>query len=123
VLVLIYLLIPKIPFDYINIINLFYYNRYWYKLNIRKREALVRDVFVNGLVILFAFSWTIPTTFVASFLNLEALKKTFPWLAALAEKNKFLQYFIQGPLPTLAIVSLNAVIPQSMECKFVKLLH
>ena len=81
---------------------------------------LVRGVLVNGSIILLASFWTVPTTFLASFLSLETLRKTFPWLAALAEEYEFLKYFIQGPLPTLAIVTLNAIIPHTMECKFIK---
>jgi len=80
---------------------------------------LVRDALVNGSIILLAFSWTVPTTFLASFLSLETLRKSFPWLADLAEEYDILKYIIQGPLVTLAIVVLNAVIPHVIECEFI----
>ncbi|RIA95977.1 hypothetical protein C1645_756070 [Glomus cerebriforme] len=88
---------------------------FWFKLNIRKREMLARDVLVNCLVALLVFTWTVPSTLVASLLNLDTLKKISPWLEKFAEKNEILKGLIQGPLPTLALVILNAIIPIVME--------
>ncbi|GES81939.1 DUF221-domain-containing protein [Rhizophagus clarus] len=88
---------------------------FWPKLSIRKREVIVRGVLVNCLVAIIIFSWTVPSSFVATLLSLNTLKKFFPWLEKLAESNEILKSFIQGTLPTLAVVTLNAIIPMLME--------
>ncbi|CAB4377235.1 unnamed protein product [Rhizophagus irregularis] len=88
---------------------------FWQKLSIRKRELIIRDVLVNCLVTIIVFSWTVPSSAVATLLSLNSLKKIFPWLEKLAESNEILKSFIQGTLPTLAVVTLNAIIPQVMQ--------
>jgi hypothetical protein len=80
-------------------------------------------VLINCLVALVIFSWTVPSSAVATLLSLNSLKKIFPWLERLAESNEILKSFIQGTLPTLAVVALNAVIPMVMQCKYIKLLY
>ncbi|CAG8632313.1 14778_t:CDS:10 [Funneliformis caledonium] len=88
---------------------------FWYNLNIRKREMLVRDVVVNFVIVLLVFFWSGPISFFASLLSLSSLKKVFPWLADLAEKNDFLKSFIQVTIPTLAVISFNALLPMIMQ--------
>ncbi|CAI2170750.1 11292_t:CDS:10 [Funneliformis geosporum] len=88
---------------------------FWYNLNIRKREMLVRDFVVNICIVFLVFFWTGPISFFASLLSLSSLKKVFPWLAELADKNEFLKNFIQGTLPPLAVVSFNALLPIIMQ--------
>ncbi|CAG8739646.1 6504_t:CDS:2, partial [Acaulospora morrowiae] len=50
-----------------------------------------------------------------SILSLEALTKTLPWLAHLANRNEILKGFIQGTLPTLLVQSFNFLLPKNHE--------
>ncbi|CAG8720203.1 15301_t:CDS:2, partial [Acaulospora morrowiae] len=50
-----------------------------------------------------------------SILSLEALTKTLPWLARLANRNEILKGFIQGTLPTLLVQSFNFLLPKTMR--------
>ncbi|CAG8434972.1 7713_t:CDS:10 [Ambispora gerdemannii] len=76
---------------------------YWENINFRERELVVRNVIVNIILIFLVFFWSGPISVFASLLSLDTLKKVFPWLADLADKNEILKGLIQGSLPTLAV--------------------
>ncbi|KAG9300270.1 hypothetical protein G9A89_011343 [Geosiphon pyriformis] len=88
---------------------------FWDNINFRARELVVRDVIVNGLLIILVFFWSGPISFFASLLNLDTLAKVFPWLADLAEKSEILKALIQGSLPTLAVSVFNALLPVILD--------
>ncbi|CAB4386826.1 uncharacterized protein OCT59_010400 [Rhizophagus irregularis] len=87
---------------------------YWYNMNIKRREFLIRNVTINIFVVLLVFFWSGPISVFATLLSLNVLKKVFPWLEHLAEMNEIIKGFIQGTLPTLAVSLFNVVLPKIM---------
>nr|CAG8547931.1 1116_t:CDS:10 [Entrophospora candida] len=84
---------------------------YWHNLTIRNREYAIRTAMVNVIIFILVFFWSGPIAFFATFLDLEFLRKVFPWLADLASKNEMVKGFIQGTLPTLSVTVFNIVLP------------
>jgi len=70
---------------------------------------------VMGFIILLFFFWAVPVTTLAGFLSYKEIKKTLPWLARLIDKNATIQAVVQTSLPSVAMISLNAVLPFLLE--------
>ena len=51
----------------------------------------------------------------ASLVNLNGIKVYFPWLGDLIDENLRLRAFVQNSLPTLLLISINALVPVAMR--------
>ena len=80
---------------------------------IRARELIV----LISLVLLFFF-WIIPITGLAGLLSYKEIKKTWPWLGRVIDKNPQIQAIVQNSLPSVAMMSLNALVPFLLEGEF-----
>lgn len=76
-----------------------------------------RDVIVLVLMILLLFFWFLPITALASLLSYKEVKKAMPWLGALIDKNEQVRAIVQNSLPSVAMVTLNALLPFMLEGK------
>jgi len=63
---------------------------------------------------LFSF-WLFPIAALAGLLSYEEIKKALPWLGRLIDKNAKIQAIIQNSLPSVAVISLNALLPFILE--------
>ncbi len=77
---------------------------------LRFREAIV----LCSLVLLFFF-WVIPITGLASLLSYKEIKKTMPWLGRLIDSNEKIHAIVQNSLPSVAMITLNALLPFVLE--------
>ena len=61
----------------------------------------------------------------ASLVNLNGIKVYFPWLGDLIDENLRLRAFVQNSLPTLLLISINALVPVAMRYStwFLSLIH
>lgn len=82
------------------------YNRW----NIRIRQAIVM-----GCLILIFFLWFVPVGTLASLLSYEEIKKAAPWLGRFIDLNDTLRNLVQTTLPSIAIISLNGLLPFLLE--------
>lgn len=75
----------------------------------------LRDVIVQAAIVLLFFFWAIPITALATLLSYEEIKKTLPWLARFISKNDKVQALVQNSLPSVAMITLNALLPFALE--------
>lgn len=78
--------------------------------SIRTRQVLV----FAAMGALFSF-WLFPIAALAGLLSYEEIKKVLPWLGRLIDKNSKIQAIIQNSLPSVAVISLNALLPFILE--------
>jgi hypothetical protein len=64
---------------------------------------------------LLLFFWLFPITFLASLLSYKEIKKAMPWLGELIDKNDKIRAIVQNSLPSVAMISLNALAPFILE--------
>ncbi|KAH9979789.1 hypothetical protein BJV74DRAFT_946869 [Russula compacta] len=69
----------------------------------------------SWLLALLFFFWVIPITGLASLLSYKEIKKTMPWLGRLIDSNENIRAIVQNSLPSVALITLNALIPFMME--------
>jgi hypothetical protein len=75
----------------------------------------VRELIVLGCMGLLLFFWLFPITFLASLLSYKEIKKAMPWLGELIDKNDKIRAIVQNSLPSVAMISLNALAPFILE--------
>ena len=81
-----------------------------------------RDVFVLFTMALLFLFWFFPITALASLLSYEEVKKVFPWLGRVIDKNEGIRAIVQNSLPSVAMMVLNACLPFVLEGAFLVLL-
>ena len=80
------------------------------------RSAMrMRELIVLGFMVLIFFFWFFPITALASLLSIEEIKRTMPWLWRLIDANDQLRALVQTVLPSIAMISLNALLPFIFE--------
>ena len=75
----------------------------------------VRECFVLGSIALLFFFWVIPITGLASLLSYKEIKKTMPWLGQMIDSNDKIRAIVQNSLPSVAMITLNALLPFILE--------
>ena len=75
----------------------------------------LRDAIVLGSLALLFFFWVIPITGLASLLSYKEIKKIMPWLGRLIDGNEKIRAIVQNSLPSVAMTTLNALIPFVLE--------
>eukprot|EP01090_Pellita_catalonica_P022099 TRINITY_DN8457_c0_g1_i2.p1 TRINITY_DN8457_c0_g1~~TRINITY_DN8457_c0_g1_i2.p1 ORF type:complete len:749 (-),score=100.96 TRINITY_DN8457_c0_g1_i2:2291-4279(-) len=82
----------------------------WKWLNTREPSRIARTLVVNIVTFLLIFFWSIPIIIIQGFSNLETIVKIAPFLEGLVDLNSYVRAFIEGYLPTLAVVVFMAVL-------------
>ena len=68
-----------------------------------------------GTIVLLLLFWFIPVAALASLLSYEEIKKTMPWLAEIIDSNEQIRAIVQNSLPSVAMITLNALLPFLLE--------
>ena len=79
------------------------------------RALRLREVIVLGALSLLFFFWVIPITGLAGLLSYKEIKKTMPWLGHLIDSNEKIRAIVQNSLPSVAMITLNALLPFVLE--------
>lgn len=79
-------------------------------MTLRVRESMV--MCAMGLLLFF---WLVPTSALATLLSFKEIKKIWPQLGELIDANPRVRAIVQNSLPSVAIMSLNAVLPFVLE--------
>ncbi|KAF9070665.1 hypothetical protein BDP27DRAFT_1391889 [Rhodocollybia butyracea] len=87
----------------------------WANMTPSDHSLRIRDVLILAAIALLFFFWVIPIAALASLLSYEEIKKTLPWLASLIDKNDKVQALVQNSLPSVAMITLNALLPFALE--------
>lgn len=82
----------------------------------------VRELIVLCCMALMLFFWLFPITFLASLLSYKEIKKAMPWLGELIDRNDKIRAIVQNSLPSVAMISLNALAPFILEGMYVSFL-
>ena len=75
----------------------------------------LRDIVVLFLMVLLLSFWFIPITGLASLLSYKEIKKVMPWLGQLIDANDQIRAIVQNSLPSVAMITLNALLPFMLE--------
>ncbi|EED82781.1 predicted protein [Postia placenta Mad-698-R] len=75
----------------------------------------VREWMVMCAMGLLLFFWLVPTSALATLLSFKEIKKIWPQLGELIDANPRVRAIVQNSLPSVAIMSLNAVLPFVLE--------
>ncbi|KAF5354076.1 hypothetical protein D9756_007257 [Leucocoprinus leucothites] len=75
----------------------------------------LRDIIVLLLMGVLLFFWFIPITGLASLLSYREIKKAMPWLGRLIDANDKIRAIVQNSLPSVAMITLNALLPFMLE--------
>ncbi|KAG6908443.1 hypothetical protein DXG01_004526 [Tephrocybe rancida] len=74
-----------------------------------------RDAFVLALMGLLLFFWFFPISALASLLSYQEIKDAMPWLGRLIDQNEQIRAIVQNSLPSVAVITLNALLPFLLE--------
>ncbi|KAJ7148636.1 hypothetical protein C8R43DRAFT_512491 [Mycena crocata] len=87
----------------------------WTNMTPSQMNIQTRDIFVLGMMALLFFFWLFPITALASLLSYSEIKKTMPWLGSLIDSNDKVRAIVQNSLPSVAMITLNALLPFILE--------
>jgi calcium permeable stress-gated cation channel len=87
----------------------------WANMGNSTRSRRFRDAIVLASLILLFFFWGIPITGLASLLSYKEIKKTMPWLGRLIDSNEKIRALVQNSLPSVAMTTVNALLPFMLE--------
>jgi hypothetical protein len=87
----------------------------WTNMTHSTKADWMRELLVLGLLSLLFFFWIFPITALASLLSYNEIKKTMPWLGNLIDQNAQIRAIMQNSLPSVAMISLNALLPLALE--------
>lgn len=87
----------------------------WANMTPSQMTIRTRDVLVMGSMALLLFFWIFPITALASFLSYNEIKRVMPWLGNLIDKNDKIRAIVQNSLPSVAMITLNALLPFILE--------
>lgn len=90
----------------------------WSNMAPSQRAIQLRDAFVLGTMGLLFFFWFFPITTLAGLLSYNEIKKTMPWLGRVIDRNEQVRAIVQNSLPSVAMISLNGVLPFILEGAF-----
>ena len=76
-----------------------------------------RELIVMGMMGALLFFWIFPITGLASLLSYKEIKKSMPWLGRLIDSNERIRAVVQNSLPSVAMITLNALLPFVLEGK------
>jgi hypothetical protein len=72
-------------------------------------------MFVTGCVVLLLFFWIFPITALSTLLSYKEIKKVMPWLGRLIDSNDKIRAIVQNSLPSVGMITLNALLPFLLE--------
>ncbi|KIK03282.1 hypothetical protein K443DRAFT_676952 [Laccaria amethystina LaAM-08-1] len=87
----------------------------WSNMAPSQATIRTRDFFVLAIMGLLLFFWIFPITALASLLSYKEIKKSMPWLGILIDSNEQVRAIVQNSLPSVAMISLNALLPFILE--------
>ncbi|TFK68047.1 DUF221-domain-containing protein [Pluteus cervinus] len=87
----------------------------WANMTPTSTTIRVRDVIVLLTMFFLLMFWIFPITALASLLSYPELKKSMPWLGKLIDSNVRIRALVQNSLPSLAMITLNAILPFFLE--------
>ncbi|KAH9949754.1 hypothetical protein B0H21DRAFT_88992 [Amylocystis lapponica] len=87
----------------------------WSNVGHSPTSLRVRELIVLGAMGLLLFFWLIPITALASLLSYKEIKKTMPALGRLIDANQQIRAIVQNSLPSVAMITLNALLPFVLE--------
>ncbi|EIN04656.1 DUF221-domain-containing protein [Punctularia strigosozonata HHB-11173 SS5] len=87
----------------------------WSSMSLPQSTINLRDWVVVAGMGLLLFTWIFPITALSTLLSYKEIQKVMPWLARLIERNDNIRAVVQNSLPSVAMVSLNALLPFLLE--------
>ena len=87
----------------------------WSNMVTSNGAVWTRNVIVLAAMGLLLFFWFFPITALASLLSYKEIKKAMPWLGTLIDSNAQVRAIVQNSLPSLAMITLNALLPFILE--------
>ncbi|KDR79098.1 hypothetical protein GALMADRAFT_223356 [Galerina marginata CBS 339.88] len=87
----------------------------WSNMSPSPTAIQFRDIFVLATMALLFFFWFFPITALAGLLSYKEIKKTMPWLGRLIDSNDQVRAIVQNSLPSVAMITLNAMLPFILE--------
>jgi len=87
----------------------------WSSMAYSRSSIRMREFVVTGCMTLLLFFWVFPITALASLLSYKEIKSTMPWLGNLIDRNDHVRAIVQNSLPSVAMISLNALLPFLLE--------
>jgi calcium permeable stress-gated cation channel len=87
----------------------------WANMTHPPRAILVREAIVLACIVALFLFWIVPIDALAMLLSYEQIKKKMPWLGELIDRDARVHALVQNSLPSVAMISLNAVIPFVLE--------
>lgn len=88
----------------------------WANMALSNTTLQVREFVVLGLMCLLLFFWVFPVTALAGLLSYKEIKKVAPWLGRLIDSSPQIKAIVQNSLPSIALISLMALLPFILEC-------
>ncbi|KZT00325.1 DUF221-domain-containing protein [Laetiporus sulphureus 93-53] len=87
----------------------------WANISHSPTSKRVRELIVFSAMCLLLLFWLIPTSALASLLSYKEIKKVMPRLGRLIDTNEQVRAIVQNSLPSVAIITLNALLPFLLE--------
>ncbi|PWZ00332.1 DUF221-domain-containing protein [Testicularia cyperi] len=87
----------------------------WSNIDLSNNDRRVRQVLVTIFMAAVLVFYIPPLVFLASFVSPGAIKRYFPWLDRLLDTDDRLRALVQNNLPSLVLISFNALLPLVLE--------
>ena len=87
----------------------------WFNMTHSPRVMRIRELTVMAFMVLLLLFWIVPISALATLLSYEEIKKAMPWLGRIIDSNDTIRALVQTSLPSLAVISLNGLLPFLLE--------
>jgi len=87
----------------------------WANVGLSTGALRFREAIALGFLAFLFFFWVIPITGLASLLSYKEIRKAMPWLGRLIDNNEKIRAIVQNSLPSVALITLNALLPFVLE--------
>jgi hypothetical protein len=87
----------------------------WSAMTYSVQNARARHILVLLSMVFLLFFWIFPITALATLLSYKEIQKLMPWLAHLIDRNDKIRAIVQNSLPSVVMISLNAMLPSILE--------
>ena len=87
----------------------------WSNLALSETSAGIRFVVVTIAMLILLFFWIVPVSYLARLLSLDTINENVPIIGRAINQSPTLRALLQNSLPSLALVSFNALLPFFLE--------
>lgn len=87
----------------------------WANMGMTTSQERARELSVMAAMVAMFLFWVFPISFLAGLLSYKEIQKVAPWLSRFIDQSDTLRAMVQNSLPSVAMITLNGLLPFIFE--------